>query len=185
MAKERYIENRVIRNRDKLGYADSAFIRRCRVGRDFGIVDLVLFPFTGRHRIVVIEAKQVTSADSDSKVVGQLLMYYTGFLHHGMRGIRYMQQFATSYPDSARSVRNKLLKTLSGGISPPDAAWLEMQRGRKVRPEQVSLYIALDENPSFGLKSSLSVLAKTHGLKIGVVSVPTRDKVKIWMPSKK
>jgi hypothetical protein len=60
MAKERYIENRVIRNRDKLGYADSAFIRRCRVGRDFGIVDLVLFPFTGRHKIVVIEAKQVT-----------------------------------------------------------------------------------------------------------------------------
>ena len=185
MAQERFIENRVIRNRDKLGYADSTFIRRCRVGRNFGIVDIVLFPVTGRHKIVVIEAKQVTSADSASKVIGQLLMYYTGFLHHGMRGLRLMRQFAASHPDSARSNRNKLLKTLSGGISPPDDAWLELQKGRKIRPEQIGLYIALDQEPSISLKSSLSVLSKGHNLEIRIIIALPKDKVKIWMPGKK
>ena len=44
MASERYIENNLIRNRGQLGYSDSLYIRRCRIGLGFGAADLVLLP---------------------------------------------------------------------------------------------------------------------------------------------
>lgn len=47
MATERFIENNVIRNRERLGLADAPFIRRCRAGRGYGIVDLLFLPASG------------------------------------------------------------------------------------------------------------------------------------------
>ena len=44
MATERFIENNVIRNRERLGLADAPFIRRCRAGRGYGMVDLLFLP---------------------------------------------------------------------------------------------------------------------------------------------
>lgn len=180
MSAERFIENNVIRNRGLLGYADSVYIRRCRTGRGFGIVDVMLLPLRGPHRVVLIEAKQSTSADAPSKVIGQLMLYYAGVLQFSLRGVRHLKHFATTYPRSARSTEPKLLKTLTGGISPPDAAWREMQMGRKIQSKQVGLYIALDAHPSEGLASALSVLASEHGLSIGVISVLGRNKIELW-----
>jgi hypothetical protein len=179
---ESFIENNVIRNRHLLGYRDSVFIRRCRMGRGFGVADVALLPLRGRQRLVVIEAKQGGAQDATSKVVGQLLMYYAGALCFGARGIRHLRHFATEKPRHARSTNPKSLKMLSGGLSRDDA-WTELQKGHKVQPHQVDLYVALDSLPSPGLTSALEALAAHHELPVGVVSVLGRDRLEIWRPS--
>jgi hypothetical protein len=184
VATERFIENNVIRNRGQLGYADSVYIRRCRAGRGFGIVDIMLIPLRGPHRLVLIEAKQSLSVDAPSKVVGQLLLYYAGVLQFGLRGVRHLRNFATAHIHSARSTRPKMLKSLTGGVTPADEAWREMRKGRRLKPSQIGLYVALDAEPSPGLISALSVLATHHGLRVGVISVLGRDKIDVWYPAK-
>ncbi len=184
MASERFIENNVIRNRALLGYADSVYIRRCRAGRGFGIVDLMLLPLRGPHRIALVEAKQLSSADAPAKVVGQLMLYYAGVLQLGQSGPRHMLQHATSDITRARSTGQKSLKALTGGITPPEAAWAEMQKGRRIKASQIALYVALDGMPSPGLRASLAALAGEHSLAIGVVSVLGRDRLEIWRPTK-
>ena len=183
MATEQFIENNIIRNRAQLGYADSVYIRRCRAGRGFGIVDVMLLPLRGPHRVVLIEAKQSSSVDAASKVIGQMLLYYAGTLHFGLRGIRHLRQFATAHTASARSTKPKLLKTLTGGITPPEAAWKEMRMGRRLKPKQIAMYIALDAEPSPGLVSALTVIKSEHALSIGVVSVHARDHIQVWKPA--
>ena len=183
MTSERYIENNIIRNRGQLGYADSVYIRRCRAGRGFGIVDVMLLPLKGPHRVVLVEAKRSSSDDAGSKVIGQLLLYYAGTLHLGVRGLQHLRRFATKQAREARSTKPKLLKTLTGGITPPDTAWQELQKGRKIQPSQIALYIALDAPPSSGLMSALSVLSSGHALNIGVLSVLAPNKIDVWKPT--
>lgn len=182
MPSERFIENNVIRNRSVLGYEESVYIRRCRAGRGFGIVDLMILPLRGPHRVVLVEAKLLTSVDVAANVTGQLLLYYAGVLNFGGRGVRTLRNFASNSPRKARSTRPKMLKTLTGGISPPEAAWEELKKGRKVRPEQVGMYIAINGEPPVALKSSLTTLAEHHGLEIGIVSVHRRDELEVWKP---
>ena len=180
MTPERFIENNVVRNRAQLGYCDSVVICRSRVGRGFGVVDVVLLPLHGFHRLVLVEAKQGTAADATSKVVGQLLIYYAGALRLGTKGLRLMHGFASECARFARSARPKSLKMLSGGVSPPEAAWKELQKGRKLRPEQIALCVALDGEPSTALKSALEALAQHHKLNIKVVSVLGRNRLQVW-----
>jgi len=133
-ATESVIENNIIRNRDQLGYADALCIRRVRMGRGFGEVDLMLLPRRGPHRLVLVEAKLGKSPDARAKVIGQLLWYYAGALALGTQGLNLLRQFASSTPLVARSATRKGLKTLTGGISPPDLAWQELKKGRKRLP---------------------------------------------------
>ncbi len=107
-------------------------------------------------------------------------MYYGGALRLGARGIRLMRRFATEHVRSARSLRPKSLRMLSGGLSPPDHAWSELCKGRKLSPSQVALYIALDSEPGLALTAALSELSSHHGLSVGVVSVLGRDRLKVW-----
>jgi len=179
--KETFIENNVIRNRERsLGIRDAVYIRRCRIGRGYGTPDVVFFPSRGPYRIAVVEAKQVASVDSKINVVGQLLMYYAGALQLGARGVRLMRRFATDHPRAATSLKPKSLKMLSGGLSPPDVAWKELCKGRSVKPDQVRLYVALNSEPGVALKGALSELSRHHNLNIGVVSVHKRDDLNVW-----
>lgn len=179
--REAFIENNVIRNSSQvLSIRDAVYIRRCRVGRGFGVADLVFLPSRGAHRLVVVEAKQGSSVDSRINLVGQLLMYYAGALRLGARGVRLMRRYAAEYPRSARSLRPKSLKMLTGGVSPPERAWAELCKGRTLKPSQVALYLALDMEPGNTLKSALSDLAQHHGLSVGVVSVLGRDRLHLW-----
>ena len=109
--------------------------------------------------------------------------YYAGSLQLGQRGLRNLRQFATVKAANARSTKPKLLKTLTGGISPPESAWKEMRMGRKIMPKQIAMYIALDAEPSPGLMSTLTVLKSEHELSIGVVSVLARDHMQVWKPA--
>jgi hypothetical protein len=180
---EKYIEDNVIRNREAvLGVRDSLFIRRCRIWPGHGIADLVILPQRGQEKIVVVEAKQASSADAKMKVMGQLLMYYTGVLNLGSAGLRLMRRYAVDNPRSVRSRTHVSGKALSGGLTPPTAAWAALGKGRKLRPSQVALWVALDASPSVTLKAALSVLANEHSLEIGVVSVLARDRLEVWRP---
>lgn len=183
MASERFIENNVIRNRPALGVTGQAFIRRCRAGRGYGIVDLLFLPDEGPNDVVLVEAKRASSADAMAKVVGQLLLYGAGFSRFGSDGLKLLRQFAESNPIASRSLKPKLLKSLSGGITPPDAAWAAMQGGERVQSGKIALWIALDARPPIGLKDVVSMVANARSVQIGIVSVLARDQLEVWSPS--
>ena len=52
--RERSIERRIISSLGELGFAGAHVVRRCSVGRGFGIIDLVLMPQAGRYKLVLI-----------------------------------------------------------------------------------------------------------------------------------
>lgn len=182
MPTERFIENNVRRNRAALGYRDALSIRRCRMGAGFGVADLVILPERGPHRLVIIEAKQIVSQEAAGRVIGQLLLYYTGARQLGARGLRHMKHFAACNNRSASSLNATSLKMLSGGIAPRDVAWAELQKGRKLRADQIRLLIALDGEPRGSLKTMIELLHVEHGIDMGVVSVLKRDCLEVWTP---
>jgi len=183
MATERFIENNVIRNQSPLGFTNAPVIRRCRAGRGYGVVDLLFLPASGPHDVVLVEAKSASSPDASARVVGQLLLYYVGLSRFGSEGVNLLRQFAASNPKKARSITPKLLKSLSGGITPPAAAWAAMQAGERVQKNRIALWIALDAKPSSGLKEVLCMLADDHSVEIGVASVIGRNCIEVWSPN--
>jgi hypothetical protein len=178
-SREGQIEDRIIRNIAALGYAHAAFIRRCRVGRYVGIVDLLLLPASGPRKVVLIEVKAGANAEGHAKVVGQLLLYLTGVLRIGSRGIELMRTFAQSHLDTAMREGMTSLKMLSGGVTPPDAAWAELQKGRPITRSQVHLLIGLDVEPSAQLREILSLIRES-GLEIDVVTAPDAGPLRVW-----
>lgn len=183
MPSEASIENSVIRNRaSALGLPDSLYIRRCRMGPGFGVADLVILPQRGKHKLVIVEAKRASSADANIKVVGQLLMYYAGALEFGLSGVRSMRKYAVERHASARSHARSSLKAISGGITPPKAAWASLQKGRRLTPGNVRLVVALDSKPGKALRYALTALGEHHGLDVEVVSVMGRNDLRLWRP---
>jgi len=183
MPSEASIESRVIRNRASvLGLGESVYIRRCRMGPDHGVADLVILPQDGRHKLVIVEAKQVSSVDAKIKVVGQLLMYYAGALELGLQGVRLLQRYAVDHHRYARSQHRSSLKAISGGLAPAEAAWAALRKGRRLRPDNIRLVAALDSDPGIVLKQALSALGEHHGLEVGVITIAGRNKLRLWMP---
>ena len=183
MGRERFIENNVIRNRESIfGAGDVPFIRRSRIGLGFGVADLVLLPTNGNYRMIIVEAKQGSSGDAKSKVIGQLLMYYAGALRLGYTGLRQMRSYAAENVRSARSLRPVSLSMLNGGVGSRTEAWRSLCRGRRLLPKRIALYAAFDAEPESSLKSALGELSTHHGLSIGVISVLGADDISIWRP---
>ena len=183
MPSEAAIESRVIRNRASvLGLGDSVYIRRCRMGPDHGVADLVILPQSGRHKLIIVEAKQVSSVDSKIKVVGQLLMYYAGALELGLQGVRLLQRYAVEHHRYAQSQHRSSLKAISGGLTPAGAAWAALRKGRRLRPDNIRLVAALDSDPGVVLKQALVALSEHHGLEVGVISIAGRNNLRLWMP---
>ena len=183
MPSEASIESRVIRNRAQvLGLGESVYIRRCRMGPDHGVADLVILPQNGRHKLVIVEAKQVSSVDAKIKVVGQLLMYYAGALEFGLQGVRLLQRYALEHRPYAQSRHRSSLKAISGGLTPVETAWAALRKGRRLRPDNIRLIAALDSEPGEVLKQALIALGEHHGLEVGVITVAGRNKLRLWTP---
>lgn len=124
-SRETFVENNVIRNREAaLGIRDALLVRRSRIWPGHGVADPVFLPQRGRHRLVIVEAKQASSPDAKIKVIGQLLMYDAGVLNLGSRWLRLMRRYAVDHPRAVRSRRPTPGKALSG-----DGA--NVVRGRK------------------------------------------------------
>ena len=185
MPNEAAIETRVMRNREKiLGIGDSLCIRRCRMGPDHGVADLVFLPQSGKHKLVIVEAKQASSADAKIKVVGQLLMYYAGALELGLAGVRLLKDYAATNEKYASSRHRSSIRAITGGTSSPEASWAALRKGRRLRPDNIRLVAALDSDPGVVLKSTLTALHDHHGLEVSVISVVGRNDLRLWQPGR-
>jgi len=169
--REREIEDAVIAHPEILGFPNAAAIRNVRVGWRFGRIDVMLLPRSGSAKLVLIEAKHSSAPDAICKVIGQLLMYYTGALNIGADGLACFRKYADSHPEPALSASWISPKQLTGGISPPSAAWAKIQSGEKLRPAEVRLFIALNAVPHDALCGALTILTEHHHLPIGLLSV--------------
>jgi hypothetical protein len=142
---ERYIENAVIRNPGAIGFPDADLIRNVRVGRRFGRVDVLLLPRSGQIKVVLVEAKRTVAADAASKVLGQLLMYYSGAMRIGESGLECYRNFARTRARDARSRRPVTGVALTGGMRVPEA-WRHMESGEKLKPSCRYQHTAIAES---------------------------------------
>jgi hypothetical protein len=147
-----------------------------------GIADVVLLPPDGPHRMVIVEAKAEISKDAAGKVVGQLLVYYAAALMLGEHGLSLMSEFARNEPETALNYGMVSLRMLSGGIRGPDLAWEELQKGEKLKPSEIALFVALNCDSTGSLRASLSVLKKHHALSIGIIRVDDQGDISVWTP---
>lgn len=184
--RERDVEEAIMRNPEELGYLGARSIRNWRVARTCGRVDVGLLPIDGPKKLVLVEAKCVKASDAASKVVGQLLMYYAGALTLGWKGLACLRAFAdkkcalclkglvcrspAADKKCARDTSKKALIRLAG-LGPTDAAWEKLSSGKLLSPHQLSLFIALDGEPSPILLAILKALQCSHDLPIGLVIV--------------
>ena len=179
MSTEGAIEDRIIRDRGVLGYPGADVIRRCRVGRYVGVVDLVLIPSEGPRRLVLVEVKGGNNVEGHAKVIGQLLLYFTGALKIGTNGLDLMRDFARARSEVALRESMTSLKMLSGGVMPPDAAWAALRAGERIAPDQIHLCIGLDREPSSQLQETVA-LVRGHGLPMDVVIASEAGPTHIW-----
>jgi hypothetical protein len=181
--RERVIEDAIMRRPDQLGYPGALCIRNWRVALTCGRVDVGLLPIKGPKKLVLVEAKSARAPDAQSKVVGQLLMYYAGALTLGSKGLACLRTFAGNEELAPRNHSKKSLIKLGGlcptdiaqakleGRRPTDLAWEKMSSGKPLLPHQLSLFIALDDEPHKFLREILDALQRHHGLSIGLVIV--------------
>lgn len=175
---ERDIEEAIMRRPDKLGYPGARSIRNWRVAKTCGRLDVGLLPIEGPKKLILVEAKCVKAPDAASKVVGQLLMYYAGALTLGSEGLACLTAFARK-KSVARNTSKKSLIKLCGDKCRTEAAWAKLSRGKLLLPRQLSLFIALDDEPSPFLSAMLVALRRNHSLSIGLVIVRNRRIVKV------
>lgn len=170
MNSELAIEDAIIRDTGAIGFPGASAIRRVRVSRDSGVVDLMLLPSDVDAKVVLIEAKDRRNKEALSKVIGQLLMYYGGALRLGYQGLERIREFATSESDLAVS-HDRISLVRLAGTSPTDAAWSLLEKGKKLSPSDVHLCIALNGEPSRGLRDALLAVREFHNLEIDVAVV--------------
>lgn len=166
--RERIIERAIMDHPEKLGFPGALSIRNCRLALHSGLVDIVLLPKDGPVRLVLVEAKCAVAPDAACKVIGQLLKYYAGALMLGSDVLIIMRSFAAN--DEARDTTKKPLVRTTG-ISPSTKAWEAIKKGTPVAPEQVCLFVALDDEPHAALVSVIATLRQHHRLPIGLVVV--------------
>ncbi len=177
-----------------LGFPDALVIRNCRIALPSGAVDVVLLPKSGPIKLVLVEAKVSSAADAGSKVIGQLLMYYAGALMLGAEGLQRLKTFAEKSPDVARQTARISPKKLTDGMySSPEDAWEALYQGKKLEPEEIRLFIALNGKPHRALEPTLAALKQHHRIAIELIFVmngkvlpPMKrlvDRAKSWTPS--
>jgi hypothetical protein len=123
-------------------------------------------------RLVLIEVNRHDAPDAAAKMIGQLLMYYAGALEIGQVDLGRLQAYArnTTGQKPPRYVSAQEVCREPGTKHRPSivAAWDDLHRGDKLRPEGIHLYIALDGLPPPSALMSLETLHK-QGIKIGVI----------------
>jgi len=160
-----------------LGFPGALAIRNFRVAHDAGAVDVVLIPQDGPIRLALVETKSARAADEACKVVGaQLLAYYAGALTFGLDGLNMLREFASKFPNltltKERTAPQKLVCNVRGvkAIDYPNNDCFELlTKGARVRPNDIALFVALDDKPHHVLVALLQMLRDTHSLRIGLV----------------
>jgi hypothetical protein len=172
ISRERAIEDFIIAHPDLLGFPRALAVRNMRVHLNAGLIDVALLPVPLNNpiKLVLVEAKVPNSADASSKVIGQLLMYYAGALKLGIKGLKRIRRFAKENVARATDYVRVSPKLMTGGVSPPQAAWAALEHGDKLRFDEVALFIAIEDEPRESLVDVVKLL-RCHGLEIGIFSV--------------
>ena len=188
-SRETAIEDAIIARPDILGFAGANAIRNFRLADNSGAVDVVLFPQHGSIRLVLVEAKVSTAVDAGSKVIGQMLMYYVGALQLGLDGIELLRQFSSKFQDEALNTKRKspqkVLLSVLGNRYPNLDAMKLLTKGTRLKPKEIALFIAIDDQPRKTLQPLLQVLRKFHNIHIGLIVVPKGmpdPEIKIILP---
>lgn len=165
------IEEMVINNYHSLGYK-SIYppIRRMLLYRHAGLVDLVFLPKNHQHKLVLVEAKHFTNAEAGEKVIGQLLKYYSFALRVGENGLRLMREFSEANTKIACSPKKITPQQICGGVV-RELAMPQMELGRKIKPQEIGLYVAVDGEVERSLLEIINVMRTHHKLNIGVIQV--------------
>ncbi len=165
------IEEAVIRNHEKLGYGlIYPPIRRVLFYRGSGFVDLVLLPKENKHRLVLVEAKHSTNAESGEKVIGQLLKYYAYALSLGENSLSLLANFAENNIKVAYGTTKITPQKLCGGLH-RDEAMPQMIEGKRLQSEEIGLFVAIDGKVEASLSLIVSTLREQHNLSIGIIQV--------------
>jgi len=165
------IEESIINNYQSLGYKNiHPPIRRVLLYRHAGVVDLALLPKRHKHKLVLVEAKHFANVEAGEKVIGQLLKYYSFALRLGDNGLRLLREFAETKTEIARSVKKTTPQQLCGGIY-RDLAMHQMELGRKIKPQEIKLFVAVDGEVEKSLHEIVSTLRTHHKLNIGIIRV--------------
>lgn len=172
---ETHIEDAIIDHPGRLGFPRATAIRNYRIANEeSGAVDLILFPKRGPFRVVLVEAKVATAADAGSKVVGQLLMYYGGALTLGLDGIDILRKFAED-PSLAHTIPRtspqKVVREVLKERCTNNQAFKKLQKGHRLIPKDVALFVALNNDPHHVLPPLIRMLRKSHRLDISLVLV--------------
>lgn len=171
MGCETLIEDAIMADPGMLGLNDSLTIRNVRVDKYCGRIDLMLFPKNSPYQLVLVEAKCSDAPDSASKVMGQLLMYYSGARNLGKAGIELLKEFAMRCPSEALSTNWISAQKVCGGRIGKEEAWKKLQQGPKITREEIGLYIAIDGEARKSLAQVLSLLYQDYQLKIGLIRI--------------
>ena len=171
VSRETAIEDAIIAHPDRLGFPSAAAIRNVRVGWGFGRIDVMLLPPSGSIKLGLVEAKHHGAPDAICKVIGQLLMYDAGSLSLGAVGLDCLRRYADEQSEKALGVSWISPKELTGGVSPPAAAWKVMQAGEKLQSHEIKLFIAVDSYPHEALRAAVRVLDECHDVAIGLLIV--------------
>jgi hypothetical protein len=173
------IEAAVIVNLARLDrtYELARIIRRMRVDVDCGTVDVMFFPKeSSHHKLVLVEAKSVRASDSASKVVGQLLMYYTGALRLGQDGLELLRRHAVPPKNIDVGRRppgfTSAQKVVGVSVRTPNrkqAAWDALHDEPRIQPKDIGLFVALDGRPKSSLCQVIERLFESHKIDIGIV----------------
>lgn len=170
-SREYKIEEAVILNHKKLGY-ELIYppIRRVLFYRGSGFVDLVLLPKENKHRLVLVEAKHSTNAESGDKVIGQLLKYYAYALTLGTNSLTLLTNFAENHAETAYQIDKITPQKLCGGLH-RDKAMPQMIAGRRLQSKEIGLFVAVNGKVEPSLSLIVSTLREQHKLSIGIIQV--------------
>ena len=171
------IEEQIINNVAQLGYASAVVVRNARIGKEQGQVDLALFPRFGKKKVILVEAKRSLAQDSKSKVIGQMMMYLTGALKLSEEGIRLYRNYGRNHVEQARSSNRTSPKQVAGTKSAL-AGWEVLTTGKPITRDQVSVYLATDDEVSPQLRAIVDYLANHHGLHLGLIHT-SRDGMRV------
>jgi hypothetical protein len=85
--------------------------------------------------------------------------------------VRALCDFAANHRERAVSTTWKSPKMLTGGLSPPVKAFEALYGGRRLTPDEIRLFVAIDGHAHRALDPTLEVLRHHHKLHIGLVLV--------------
>ncbi len=182
------IEDAIIAHPDLLGFPGALAIRNFRIARIAGAVDIVLIPQDGPIRLVLVETKSARAADAACKVVGQLLAYYGGALTFGLEGLNMLRQFASKFPALAltteRTSPQKVICNVQGVKTSNyrnNRCFELLMEGTRLRPNDIALFVALDDKPHKVLLPLLEMLRQKHDLYIGL-AIAKDETLELMLP---